>query len=105
MLKELLRKYNFKGKNRLVSRLFSENETIVVPYLYDSLIEINTAELIGKEIFWNGGYEKEVMWILDRMKISGGVCLDLGANIGVWSVPLGKLFQKIYCLTPVLIFL
>ena len=100
MLERLLRKYNFRGKHRLVDMLFSKSETIVVPYLHDSLIEINTDELIGKEIFWHGGYEKEVMWILDHMKISDGVCLDLGANIGVWSVPMGKLFQKIYCVEP-----
>ena len=28
------------------------------------------------------------------------VCLDIGSNIGQWTRPLAKLFQKIYCFEP-----
>ena len=58
MFLNLLRKFHFKGKNRLLKILPFKKNIKVVPYLFNSLIEINTNELIGHEIFWNNGYEK-----------------------------------------------
>tara|TARA_B110000008_G_scaffold275830_1_gene314015 strand:- start:442 stop:1272 length:831 start_codon:yes stop_codon:yes gene_type:complete len=100
MLRNILRNINFKGKNRLLKLMSYPTEKVVVPYLYDSLIEIDTSELIGHDIYWNGGYETDVIWILDNIKNLDGVCIDLGANIGVWSVPMGKCFKQVNCVEP-----
>lgn len=99
-MQDFLRNHNFKGKGRLLKLLNLTAKTVVVPYLDHSLIEINTNEHLGHEIFWNQGYEIDVLWVLDYISDSEGICLDLGANIGVWSLPMSRRFREVHCVEP-----
>ncbi len=81
----LLRKYNFRGKWRLINLLRDKNipSELVIPYKNQTLISIDTTELIGHDIYWNGGYENSVMWILDLYLEKDDIAIDFGANRGV----------------------
>lgn len=99
---EFLRKHNFRGKGRLINSLIKteHHQNIVVPYKKGTWIEINTSELIGWNIFWMGGYEDEVMWVLDHLLKDKGIAIDIGANIGVWSVVMASKYSKVFCVEP-----
>jgi FkbM family methyltransferase len=99
---KFLRKFNFPGKWRLINLLrdISIPVSVVVPYKNNTLISINPAELIGYEIYWNGGYENTVMWILDSILKKDDIAVDFGANIGVWSIVLAKKCSFVYCVEP-----
>jgi len=102
IINNFLRKINFRGKHRLIN--FFEDRSIpdiiVVPYKNQTLISINKSELIGYDIYWNGGYENSVMWILDQILKKDDVVVDFGANIGVWSVPFAKNCKFLHSVEP-----
>ena len=101
-LNNFLRNINFRGKWRLIKFFEDRNipDAIVVPYKNQTLISINKSELIGYDIYWNGGYENSVMWILDHILKKDDVVVDFGANIGVWSVPLAKKCKFLHSVEP-----
>lgn len=58
---------------------------------------------ISRELMNNGTREKEHIYFLTRLLTEGMVVLDIGANIGYYSVMLGKLVGengKVYALEP-----
>lgn len=85
----------FRGKMRLakylLSRKVSESSDIIVAGKFSCVYTLpNIQENIGFEILINGIYEPEtVRFICQRLK-ANGVFLDLGANIGAISIPVGK---------------
>lgn len=86
---------SFRGKQRLVGLVFApfRSETNVLldvkngkRYLVPSLFES-----IGFELFINGCFEQEnVDFIISRLRSNPGNFLDIGANIGVFSVSAAK---------------
>lgn len=65
----------------------------------DAKMDLNLGEFIGYWIFMDGSYEEE--WITEIAKmIKGEVFIDIGANIGVYSLSLFKLAKKIYAFEP-----
>lgn len=101
-LTQFLRKYNFRGKWRLINFLKDKNipTDLVIPYKNETLISIDTTELIGHDIYWNGGYENSVMWLLDFYLKKDDVAIDFGANIGVWSIVLAKKCNFVHSVEP-----
>ncbi len=97
---QLLRKYNFRGKWRLVNALLKNHVKVVIPYKENTLIEVDTSELIGWNVYWNGGYENEVMWILDYVVKKGDVAIDFGANLGIWSLVLASKCAEVHSVEP-----
>jgi hypothetical protein len=63
VIKNLFRKFNFKGKGRLVKLLFPAPFLGVIPYR-GSLMEVNTNNMIEWSIYWFGGYEDDINWVL-----------------------------------------
>ena len=96
----LFRKYNFRGKGRLINLFFKDGENIVIPYHNNTLIEINTSELIGWHVFWMGGYENDVMWVLNKILEPDDVAIDCGANLGVWSIVLARKCNFVHLIEP-----
>lgn len=85
----------FKGKLRLVNFLFREKikkaKDIWVKGKYGCVYLLpNLIENVSFEIYANGIYEEGTSDFLAKKIPSGGVFLDLGANIGAISTPLSK---------------
>lgn len=96
----LLRKYNFKGKGRLANFCFP-SFSYQGEVDYNGLkILVDTRELIGWNVFWFGDYEKEVSWILEHVVQQGDVCVDVGANIGIYTLKLSSQASKVISVEP-----
>jgi hypothetical protein len=63
IIENFLRTHNFRGKGRIVNALFRSKFRGVIEYK-QSLIYVDTSELIGWYLYWNGGYENEINWVL-----------------------------------------
>lgn len=98
-IRSLLRKTNFKGKGRLVKLLFPKPFVGVIPYK-EALIEVNTNNMIEWNIYWFGGYEDEINWVLPFFVDQESTCIDIGANIGVYSVLLACIARKVISIEP-----
>lgn len=46
---------------------------------------------ISRLLFVNGGYETELQEVIAGIEVAGGVCVDVGANIGIHTVLLSSL--------------
>ena len=88
----------FKGKNRLI-RLLAEEKQVVIPYSKSKIL-VDTGEHIGFNLYWNGGYENEVVWILDKIIDKDSVCVDIGANIGIYTILCSEKGNKVISFEP-----
>lgn len=98
-IKNLLRKINFKGKGRLVKIIFPKPFVGLVPYR-DSLIWIDTSNMIDWNIYWFGGYEDDINWVLPFFVKNNSTCIDIGANLGVYTLLLAKSANKVISIEP-----
>jgi FkbM family methyltransferase len=46
---------------------------------------------IGQTLYLDGNYEPELQRLMQHMNLSGSICLDIGANIGLHTVTLSEL--------------
>ena len=97
-IENILRKVEFKGKRRLIRYFFGAREGILEHS--KSKIYYDTFELIGFEMYWGGGYEKEVTWIYDYFLENNFICLDVGANIGIHTVILCEKSKHVHAFEP-----
>jgi FkbM family methyltransferase len=59
-------------------------------------IELDITEYIQKQVFFNGGYEKDSVKKLNELLPQGGVFFDLGANIGMYSLNLCRKAKAVF---------
>lgn len=97
-IENFLRNVEFKGKRRLIKKLFSPKQGIL--NYSKSKFYYDTFELICFEMYWCGGYEKEVTWIYDHIIHAKTVCVDLGANIGVHTILLCERAKHVHAFEP-----
>lgn len=69
-------------------------------YKNDLLIEIDTNELICWNIYWFGGYEDKVTWVINKFIKKDDVVIDLGANIGVWTLLFSNRCAMVHAVEP-----
>ncbi|HDY73029.1 MAG TPA: FkbM family methyltransferase [Candidatus Jorgensenbacteria bacterium] len=100
ILENFLRKVNFKGKRRLINFLFKEHRYKGVAFLNGYSLKIDTKFSIDWEIYWMGGYEQESISLLDQFIHKNFVCIDVGANIGVYTIPLSQKACKVIAFEP-----
>ncbi len=94
----------FKGKTRLVNFLVPWKKTkqhcIDVCRLADIKINIDTNSMIERDIYLFGNYEPESIEAIDTL-IQKGIAsrdqtfLDIGANIGIFSLACAEKFKKV----------
>lgn len=95
----------FRGKQRLARLLLKRK----LSYTKDALIEgkygctykiPNIKESIGFELYTNGVYEEEIIDFIKTRIPANGTLLDVGANIGVITIPVIKQRKdiKVTCL-------
>jgi FkbM family methyltransferase len=99
ILEKILRIVNFKGKGRLVKIIFPNPIRRVIPYK-KSLIFIDTSQMIGWCIYWLGGYENEISWLLPHFVKQDSVCVDVGANIGAYTILMASQSKKVISIEP-----
>lgn len=85
----------FRGKQRLARIVFKnairQLKDITVKGRYHCAYVLpNIIENVGFELFVNGEYEPEIQALLLSLLPTGGVFIDIGANIGSITVPLSK---------------
>ena len=84
--------------------LFINNKEIIKFKLHDIYLELNIRDSIDREIFFNKYYEEEQIKILTNfiIKYSATHFIDVGANIGVYSIRISKQFPhlKVFAVEP-----
>jgi FkbM family methyltransferase len=100
ILQLILRKINFKGKGRIINMIFRKPFCGIVEYKNNLLIELDTQELICWNVYWNGGYENEVTWVIDKFVKDSDVVIDCGANIGIWTLLFANKAKAVHAIEP-----
>jgi FkbM family methyltransferase len=86
----------FRGKGRLGSALghLLPVEHDVVAHLRDgSLMHLDLCASIERWTYWTGEYDTEMIARLSAALPPKGVVVDVGANIGLYTIPLGRRAQ------------
>ncbi len=75
---------------------------VIHNYDHNLSICVNPVEHIGSTIFYTGFYEAKEIWALKRLIKPKEVILDIGANIGAWTLILAKLVPegRVYAFEP-----
>ncbi|WP_353932498.1 FkbM family methyltransferase [Okeanomitos corallinicola TIOX110] len=93
----------FKGKYRLASALVPlltnyqvEQECLVTVKMQDgSIIKLDLRSLLEQKVFFTGEYDSDIIHILSKTLHPGVVILDIGANIGLYSIALAEKLKQI----------
>ena len=100
--------WEFKGRQRIVSYLYPAGSqppiTKVAPLAgTNRYIHARSTNHIGWNVLVYGGYERNLVRTMKRLLRSGRrqVALDVGANIGVYSLILSELFGRVYSFEPI----
>lgn len=85
----------FKGKARLAELFLKSSLNKKEPVSFTGISNLhftipNTLEVVGKELYINGVYEKRTLEIIKNSLKSSSVFFDVGANIGSISLPIAK---------------
>lgn len=82
-----------RGKSRLVSFILKRmfRNKLVLQTASGSRIKIDTTDFIGGQIFRRGGYEPESLALAARIMAAGGVFVDLGCNVGLYTLVVGAI--------------
>ncbi|MHB8474367.1 MAG: FkbM family methyltransferase [Gammaproteobacteria bacterium] len=63
-----------------------DQEILLQDFDKDSKLYVNLSDHIGSQIFWYGRYSADVLSLADRLLQPADVVLDVGANLGEFSV-------------------
>ena len=95
-----LRKFNFRGKGRIINDFFKLKPFNGIINYKNIKVNVDTSELISWYLYWFGDYEPEVNWVLDELLTEEDVCVDVGANIGVYTLIMAKCVKKVISIEP-----
>lgn len=76
---------------KMSSRLFPKTSTIRQTQLDGLALAVWSNEYIGQRILTTGSFEKEDLARLSEFVGRGDTCIDVGANIGIYSIFLARL--------------
>ena len=108
-LAAITRKHHLVRFDRLLRCIYSPDRrkhdrierVILTPH--NLLVRINTASYIEWQLFFYGDYEAFVTRLFDLLIKPGSIALDVGANVGIHALRLGKLVGqagKVYAFEP-----
>lgn len=84
----------------LINDYFFNNE-IRVKSPGNKLLQVSTREYMSHEIIFTGNYEPLTLKLCESLLINGGVFLDVGANMGLYSIHLSNIEKlNIYAIEP-----
>lgn len=82
---------------------YIKNEYIwISDFDHDLKLYLNPREHIGSRIYFEGYYETNEIWAVKRLLKKTGIAIDIGSNIGCWTLILSKLLNegKVYSIEP-----
>jgi FkbM family methyltransferase len=89
-LARIIRNVDFKGKGRIVERIRSDAMAREVTAWCDGVqLRLELRDDVQREIYFNVFEKAELRQALNRIPV-GGVCLDIGANNGVFALQFAK---------------
>jgi len=74
----------------IYDRVVKSGTLVVSPDNIDGMFEIAARSDIARRILWDGLYEETVTKVLDGLKIENGLIVNIGANIGLFSIYLAQ---------------
>jgi FkbM family methyltransferase len=81
--------------NRRLTDPRDECHAIVTTRLVDGCrLRLDLRSEMEWPVFWSGGYDRSLLQLIYRLLPPGALVLDVGANIGLYSVPLGRWLQR-----------
>jgi FkbM family methyltransferase len=83
----------FRGKARVgaaVTRALQPSQAMAVRMRDGSTLRLDPRSETERFAIWTGEYDCELMSQLSRCLSEGDTALDIGANVGFWTVALGK---------------
>lgn len=87
-----LSRYRRAWKRRIWMPLRSRVAPEVVSQVRGRQIRVDLRDYpIGQTLYLDGNYEPELQCLMQHMNLSGSVCLDVGANIGLHTVTMSEL--------------
>lgn len=103
---------SFRGKSRIsnkISQMLSDNSDSgsisVITMRGNYRMKVDIRNQLESGAFWTGEYDTRTIRHLGQALPKGACVLDIGANIGFWSIPLGQRLQKIgghlYAIEPI----
>ena len=69
-----------------LARKLRSSYLVVAPWLYGTRMEFVLASDIGRCVWVAGCFEPNEMYLLSQLLSSGGTFVDVGANVGLYSV-------------------
>lgn len=88
------RHLNIKGTEPLLNLLYrpgrARDLVDIVGEYGESLIQLDTRSYLEWKVFFFGAYERESIALLQRLAHPGSVALDIGANVGMVTLPLAR---------------
>ncbi|WGV29221.1 FkbM family methyltransferase [Halotia branconii] len=93
----------FRGKYRLSTALvplmtnyqIDEDCLVQIKMQDDSIIHLDLRSILEQKVFFSGEYDSGIMQMLSSILYPGIVIFDVGANIGLYSISLGKKLKQI----------
>jgi FkbM family methyltransferase len=85
--------FPFKGQKyflSLLKRTGNDHKTYLKKIHNGLLMEVNSQDLLQQQILWYGFYEKKYIVTWERMIQKDSIVLDIGANIGYYSLVASK---------------
>lgn len=90
---------NFRGKSRLARTLLSSKErkrcVLIQDRFGNHMIVPNMVEPVGFSLGVNGSYEPDLVNLLRRHSAKGRDFIDVGANVGAFTVVLAGLSRRV----------
>jgi len=87
-----LRRYQRAWKRRIWMPVRSRLAPEVVTQVRGQQMRINLRDYpIGQTLYLDGNYEPELQRLMSHVNLSGSVCLDVGANIGLHTLTMSEL--------------
>lgn len=78
-------------KRRVAIPVLSRTHPEVQVRVNDYLMKVDLRdEIVGTLLYVEGDYEPEFRRLLEHLDLDGGVCLDIGANIGLHTLTLSR---------------
>jgi FkbM family methyltransferase len=60
-----------------------------------SILRLDTRNIAEKWAYWSGDYDHRMIRLLSSICREKAVVLDIGANVGLWTVPLGRRLREL----------
>lgn len=93
-----------RGKTRLARFLLPEKTRARTALIHDRdgnlLLLPNSLEPVGLHLWADGVYEPEVLTFFERHVTSTSVVVDVGANIGAFTIPLARRAKTVIAIEP-----